>query len=457
MRSIRSKLLFVAVTTTMLTVAIISTLLLVVIRLDREWYGGEVEAVILAWQQRAPEFTLNLIGSNQRGYIADGSGRIVFASGGADAACALGTLVSACMPDEAAIPDNGRTIVRDGTVWHEFRQPLRDGVIAYAQVQPDIFRGLANDVGETILPLALVAILGALPLALILSIATVRPLAQQLQRISAASRRFASGDLDARTNERGQDEIGELSQQFDTMATTISGQVHDLRALVAQNSALALSAEASARVAERAILSRDLHDTVAQHLFSLAMGTADLAALIRRDPEQAAQQAQQLAAIASDAQAELREVLTWLRPNRVVERGLTEALNELVNAWRERTHGQIQLDVTFAPAPLPLLIESVLFRVCQEALANISRHAAARSVAIKLTCDAREVVLDVRDDGRGFDPSAPAHGFGLIGMSERVRAVRGVLQVTSRPGAGTVVRATIPVTIDHEEPEQLCQ
>lgn len=450
MRSIRSKLLFVAVTTTMLTVAIVSALLLGVIRLEREWYGGVMDAVILAWQQRDPEFTLNQIGSSQRGYIVDRNGRILFASTGADPVCALETAISACVPDGAMIPTNGRTVVRGGTVWHEFRQPLRDGIVAYAQVQPDIFRGLASDVFETILPLSLVAVISALPLALILSVATVRPLARQLQRITVASRRFAAGDLDARTNERGQDEIGQLSQQFDDMATTISRQVHDLRELAAQNSALALSAEESARAAERAILSRDLHDTVAQHLFSLAMGTADLAALIRRDPEHAAQQAQQLAAIATHAQDELREVLTWLRPNSVVERGLAEALDDFVKTWRERTHDHIQITVTLANQSLPLLIESVLFRVCQEALTNVARHADARNVVIEMTRHDRRVVLEVRDDGRGFDTAMPAPGLGLVGMSERVRAVRGVLTVTSAPEVGTTVRATIPVANDNE-------
>lgn len=445
MRSIRSRLLFVAVTTTMLTVAVVSTLLLIVLRLDREQYGGVVEAIILAWQQRDPEFTLNQIGSSQRGYIADEAGQIAFASVDADPRCLLGTPIDACVTGASAIPANGRTIVRDGTMWHEFRQPLRDGMVAYAQVQPDIFRSLLGDLSETILPLAVVAVVGGLPLALILSVVTVRPLARQLQRIAAASRRFAAGDLDARTNEQGEDEIGQLSQQFDHMATTISMQVQDLRALAAQNSALAVTAEENARAAERAGLSRDLHDTVAQHLFSLTMGTADLAALIRRDPERAAQQAQQLAAIATHAQDELRGVLTWLRPDSVVEQGLAAALDGLVATWREQIGESVQITLHVAVEPLPLIIESVLFRVCQESLANAARHASARHVTLDVIQNAQAVVLVVRDDGRGFDTTAPRSGLGFIGMSERVRAVRGTFAAQSAPGAGTTVRVAIPL------------
>lgn len=451
MRSIRFRLLLVAVTTTMLTVAIVSMLLLLVIRLQRELYGGIVETVILAWQQRDSEFMLYEIGSNPCGYVVDTNGQILFAYLDATPACAVGARIAACIPNAEAIPPDGRTEVRAGVVWHEFRQPLRDGVTTYARVQPDLFRGVIGDLGETILPLAIIAVISSLPLALTLSIVTVRPLARRLQRIAITSRSFAAGDLDARTNEHGRDEIGQLSQQFDHMATTISEQVQDLRALAAQDSALALSAEESGRAAERAMLSRDLHDTVAQHLFSLAMGTASLATLIERDPEQAAQQAQTLATIATHAQDELRSMLTWLRPNPAAKRGLAEALDDLAQSWREHNEGATSVDLQITTEPLPLLLESVLYRVCQEALNNVARHAHAQHVVVQLARRERDVVLTVRDDGCGFDKATPVNGFGLIGMSERVRAVRGILMVTSAPEAGTELHVQIPVATIHEE------
>lgn len=282
----------------------------------------------------------------------------------------------------------------------------------------------------------------AIPLSLLLSLLVVSPMLRRLRRVSEASRAFAKGELEARTNEKEFDEIGQLGQQFDHMATTISRQVNELRDLAQSNSMLALAAERNARAAERLALSRDLHDSISQHLFSLAMGTNDLANLIRRDPNKAASQAEQLATMASQAQDDLREVLSQLR-SEATGQGLLESLTEFVHLWRKRYEIPVSLNLHLQGS-LPIVVENVLYRVCQEALNNIARHANAKNVTVTLKQETEGFCLQIVDDGQGFNIEAENMGFGLLGMRERVRAIGGTLELTSS-AKGTTLQVRIPV------------
>ena len=270
----------------------------------------------------------------------------------------------------------------------------------------------------------------------------VAPLLRRLRRIAATSQAVAAGNLEARTNENRFDEIGQLGQQFDHMATTISRQVRELRDLAKSNSMLALAAERNARAAERLALSRDLHDSISQHLFSLAMGTNDLASLIRRDPKKAAVQAEQLSTMATQAQDDLREVLSQLR-SETTGQGLLESVTDFINLWRKRYETSVSLNVHLQSA-LPIVVENVLYRVCQEALNNIARHAKAKNVTVTLKQEKEGFCLQIVDDGQGFDVDAENMGFGLLGMRERVRAVGGTLELDSS-SQGTSLQVRIPV------------
>jgi len=187
---------------------------------------------------------------------------------------------------------------------------------------------------------------------------------------------------------------------------------------------------------------------VSQHLFSLAMGASNLGALIRQQPVVAAQQAEQLAAIAEEAQEELRSVLRRLRPGVRDDQSLVESLQQLCGDWQVRYGIATASNFQLGAAPLPALLADVLYRVCQEGLNNVARHAAATQVQVTLIQQAHAVLLMLVDDGRGFDPQTQTAGLGLLGMRERVRAVGGTVTIEplvaapdTEPTAGAPVPA----------------
>lgn len=361
---------------------------------------------------------------NEHGYILDAGSRVTFAWG--DLPCTVGDRAEQC---------------RVGDGWQERRESLAGGETAVARVNPQS-PFIWNDFFSVLWRYFRWVIIIAIPLTLVLSLVVVSPLLRRLQRVADASRAFARGQLEARTHDKKFDEIGQLGQQFDHMATTISRQVQELRDLAKSNSMLALAAERNARAAERLALSRDLHDSISQHLFSLAMGTNDLANLIRRDPNKAAMQAEQLSVMATQAQDDLREVLSQLR-SETTGQGLLESVTDFINLWRKRYETPVSLNIHLQDA-LPIVVENVLYRVCQEALNNIARHANAKNVNVTLKQEREGFCLHISDDGQGFNIEAENMGFGLLGMRERVRAIGGTLELNSSPN-GTTVQVRLPV------------
>jgi signal transduction histidine kinase len=149
---------------------------------------------------------------------------------------------------------------------------------------------------------------------------------------------------------------------------------------------------------------------------------------------------------------DLRSLITDLRPAALDELGTKPALESLVARFVRQTDLQIELEVDLAydngdadqrHAPE---LEATVYRLVQEALNNVAKHAAATRVKVSLTDRAGEIVLTVRDDGTGFDPQAGSGGFGLLGMRERLALVGGALVIDSAPGDGTLIRATMPAS-----------
>lgn len=202
-------------------------------------------------------------------------------------------------------------------------------------------------------------------------------------------------------------------------------------------------------IEERQRVARDLHDAVAQKLFSLRL-TADAAGtLIRRDPDRAAALLREIGALAAQATEELRQVVAELLPRELAATGLASALRTRVSLL-DRVH---RARVRFTAEPdLPRLAaerEETVLRVAEEALHNALRHAGAAEVTVALERTAESgLALTVTDDGGGFDaehpPQAAAARLGLASMRERARAAGGTLAVTSAVGAGTTVRLAVP-------------
>ncbi|MGH8877984.1 MAG: sensor histidine kinase [Stackebrandtia sp.] len=221
----------------------------------------------------------------------------------------------------------------------------------------------------------------------------------------------------------------------------------ELVALAADNASLQSRLFDQARqtgiAEERARIARDIHDTVAQGLNGIVtqLETAE-AETTATDP--ALRRMGIARDLARDSLVEVRRSVAALRPAPLAESELTDALAREVDGWRDRTGIGAVFTVTGAPRPAPEL-DAALLRAVQEALSNVARHAGAGKVGVTLSYMEDMVVVDVRDDGDGFDAAAPpGDGFGLTAMRQRVQRLGGNVHIESSPGSGTAVSVGIP-------------
>ncbi len=223
------------------------------------------------------------------------------------------------------------------------------------------------------------------------------------------------------------------------------GAARDMRAPERLERDLRRQAVELASAQERARLARELHDSVTQALFSMTLTTRSIEMLVDRDPDAAEQKLTELRQLEHDALAEMRALIFELRPGNLEEVGLVEALRTHAAAVQSRTGIVVTVDSDSVERP-PVDIESALYRVAQEALHNVVKHARAGSVRIAIERSAGRLRMEVSDDGRGFDQAAVgADGLGLAGMGTRVEVLEGRLAIDTASGQGTRVSADVPL------------
>lgn len=200
---------------------------------------------------------------------------------------------------------------------------------------------------------------------------------------------------------------------------------------------------------ERRRIARDLHDDLQQSLAALNMRLGMAEDVIADDPAEAKQWLQEAQRNVIDASRSTRRIIEDLRPQGLYHRPLVTALRDLVEGFSERTG--VPCEFAASPAEMPEPPEEVadcIYRIAQESLTNIAKHAEATQVHLRLERDdAGDLHLRVTDDGRGLEePTAHYRrgSYGLIGMSERVRALNGHMRISGSPGAGTTIEADIP-------------
>ncbi len=201
-------------------------------------------------------------------------------------------------------------------------------------------------------------------------------------------------------------------------------------------------------VEERNRLAREIHDTLAQGLTATGLQIESAEALLETDsnPVKVLEALSRALALTRSNLEEARRSVLDLRAAPLEGRSLPDALKSLVDRWEEETGIASRFQAVNAGRPLPPRAEVALYRVCQEALNNVARHAAADRVTVRLVSTPDAVSLSVRDDGRGFDPADVGEDrHGLVGMGERVEILGGALAVEGRPGEGTSVGATVPL------------
>jgi two-component system nitrate/nitrite sensor histidine kinase NarX len=196
-------------------------------------------------------------------------------------------------------------------------------------------------------------------------------------------------------------------------------------------------AQALAVLEERQRLARNLHDAVNQSLFSAGLIAEVLPRLWDRDQALARKSLEDLRRLTRGAMAEMRALLAELRPATLIDADLGDLVRLLGNAFTGRTNIPTRVTVE-GEGVLPPDVQVAIYRLCQEALNNVAKHAGASMVEISLKHEDTAVELGIRDDGRGFDPAQTTSGhYGLSMMHERAEALDIFLSITSQPGQGT--------------------
>jgi PAS domain S-box-containing protein len=220
--------------------------------------------------------------------------------------------------------------------------------------------------------------------------------------------------------------------------------IADQAAVAAENARLFEEAKEKAILEERQRLARELHDSVSQALYGIALGARTARTLLDRDPAQAAEPLDYVLSLAEAGLAEMRALIFELRPETLETEGLVAALSKQIESTRAG-HG-LEISAQWCDEPdLPLEIKEAIYRIAQEALNNITKHARAERVEVRMSCGPEGITLEISDDGVGFasEDSFPGH-LGLRSMRERATKARGTVEVESAPLQGTRIRISIP-------------
>ncbi|HEY0143843.1 MAG TPA: HAMP domain-containing protein [Thermoanaerobaculia bacterium] len=333
-------------------------------------------------------------------------------------------------PGKAALK---RGVSRDRTLY-EIVTPIRDGGRELARLHIGMSLARLNrELSEMRLAIGLLSafILAAgLAVAVLVSNLLTRP----LREVAAGARRLAAGELGHRVPDGRGDEIGQLAATFNDMAERIAERDASLRQL--SKRLLSIQEE------ERVRIAREVHDELGQALTAMKI---DLQQLGRRHRELL----EPLAGIARtiDETVDIvRRIAADLRPAILDDLGITAALEQQLRRLRESTGIRTTLSVAEEPE-IDTLTGATLYRITQEALANVVRHAEATAVEISLVLEKGAAVLTIRDDGRGMprDKAVDPTSLGLLGIRERAELLGGSVTIDSLPGQGTAVIVTLPL------------
>lgn len=258
-------------------------------------------------------------------------------------------------------------------------------------------------------------------------------LVRRLGALANATEAWGRGDFTPSVHDTSADEIGQLARRLNLMSEEIQTLLQARQEL--------------ATLEERNRLARDLHDSVKQQVFAAAMTLGTAESLWERDAEAARDKVAQALALCRQTQQELSGLLYELRPIALEDKGLASALREYAGRWSLQSGIETQVAIQDEQLLAPE-VELALFRVAQEALANVAKHSQARQVEVVLSHSESAVSLEVLDNGRGFISLASVQrGMGLRSMRERMEALGGELDVTSAPGRGTRVMARFEMAL----------
>jgi two-component system, NarL family, sensor histidine kinase UhpB len=279
----------------------------------------------------------------------------------------------------------------------------------------------------------LVVLAGGLVLLLILNLLLLRPVFRPLDELADTMRRHDPLSPGARARVDGEPDVAALAEAFNDMLERLERERRDSarRALIVQED-------------ERRRIARELHDEVGQTLTGVMLQVEGLAGAI---PEDLREQLDELRETARRGTEDVRRIASQLRPEALEDLGLQSALAALTAAFGEQAH--VRLSRRLEPAlPLTAEQELVVYRVAQEALTNVVRHAHAEHVDLRLERDGGATVLTVEDDGRGMSRDGLSSSHGIRGMRERAMLIGANLTISAPRGGGTAIELRIPTRSD---------
>jgi two-component system sensor histidine kinase UhpB len=265
---------------------------------------------------------------------------------------------------------------------------------------------------------------------LALNLVLLRPAFRPLDNLADTMRRHDPLSPGERVTVDGEPDIAALAAAFNDMLDRLEAERRE-------------SARQALRVqeGERRRIARELHDQVGQTLTGVMLQVEGIAASI---PDVRSEQIDELRETARRGIEDVRRIATRLRPEALEDLGLQSALSALATRFGERAHLRVERRLEQIPS-LPDEEELVIYRVAQEALTNVARHADAEHVELSLERREGGVVLTVSDDGRGLSPDALSSSHGIHGMRERAMLIGGHISIRGAPGRGTQVRLSIPL------------
>lgn len=300
------------------------------------------------------------------------------------------------------------------------------GVVVAAIRLPNIAAPLIVGLAVSAIPLMLAAGF----VSAVFGFLTARGLSRRLEGLATAAETWGRGDFSAEAGDRSRDELGRLSKGLNHMAGELETLIQtrqDLATLEARNR-----------------FARDLHDSVKQQVFATSL-QVDTARTLLEEGAEADTYLARANEILEGAQKELDVLIHEMRPAALEEKGLADALRDYAAGWSRGSGVPVEVHVR-GERGVPLEVEQALFRVTQEALANVARHSGAESAEVDLVYNEDALTLRVADDGRGFDlEKTSSEGFGLQSMRDRLASFGGRVDIESAPGDGTTVTCVCPV------------
>jgi signal transduction histidine kinase len=247
--------------------------------------------------------------------------------------------------------------------------------------------------------------------------------------------------------------FGETGQEFTAEDMALLTTIADQLGVAVESDRLRRRDQEVRLVEERQRLARDLHDAITQSLYSLTLFARAARQMLQGgETDNADQQLERIGQMAHYALKEMRLLIYQLRPSALEAAGLVGALEQRLEAVERRAKMDARLIANPLDLGLPPPVEEALYRIAQEVLNNVLKHAAASKVVVSLSTADGAVELAVGDNGQGFDPEGAreAGGMGLANVRQRAYQVGGAVTITSTPGQGTEVRVKVPVTWGQE-------